>query len=207
MIDQWRDKFENYFIGKDFVDGSHDIGHFRRVWNVAEKICDPDDDKLTILAACYFHDLVSYPKNHPDRSKSSEHAAIRAAEILSQMDFPRDKIERVKHAILTHSFSANIKPETNEAKVVQDADRMEAIGAIGLARVFYVSGMMGSKLFDSNDPFAINRELDDKKFAIDHFHTKLLKLPDMLQTQKGKSFARKRTEVLLRFLEDLKEEL
>ncbi len=207
MLDQWRERFELFFEGREFSDGSHDIRHFRRVWSVAEKICNSDDDKLAILAACYFHDIVSYPKNHPDRSKSSAHAALRAEEILKGMGFPVSKLETVKHAILTHSFSANISPETNEAKVVQDADRMEAIGAIGLARVFYVSGMMGGKLFDSMDPFAENRELDDKKFAVDHFYTKLLKLPEMLQTEKGKSFAVKRTKVLLKFLEDLKQEL
>ncbi len=207
MINEWKKRFEQYYEDKEFFDGSHDIGHFRRVWSVADKICNDDDDQLVILAACYFHDIVSYPKNHPDRSKSSKHAALRTEEILKKMDFPKEKLESVKHAIVAHSFSANIKPETNEAKVVQDADRMEAIGAIGLARVFYVSGMLGSQLFDSSDAFAEHRELDDKKFAIDHFYTKLLKLPKMLQTQKGKDFAVKRTEILTRYLDDLREEL
>ncbi|MFA9353024.1 hydrolase, partial [Escherichia coli] len=76
--------------------------------------------------------------------------------------------------IEAHSFSAKIAPETLEAKIVQDADRLEALGAIGLARVFAVSGALGVALFDAEDPFARQRGLDDKQYALDHFQTKLL---------------------------------
>ncbi len=203
----WEEKFIDYYKDKDLQDGSHDIYHFKRVWKVADQISDESNDKLVILAACYFHDLVSYPKNHPDRSLSSLHAANKANEVLTEMNFPTDKLKDVAHAIHAHSFSADVKCETEEARVVQDADRMEAIGAIGLARAFYVSGMMGSKLFDGADPFSKKRDLDDKSFALDHFYTKLFKLPQMMQTKKGKEFAKKRADVLERFVADLKEEI
>ncbi|HDO7482899.1 TPA: HD domain-containing protein, partial [Escherichia coli] len=78
------------------------------------------------------------------------------------VQFPAEKIEAVCHAIAAHSFSAQIAPLTTEAKIVQDADRLEALGAIGLARVFAVSGALGLALFDGEDPFAQHRPLDDK---------------------------------------------
>ncbi len=68
---------------------------------------------------------------------------------------------------------------------MQDADRLEALGAIGLARVFAVSGALGVALFDADDPFADRRPLNDKQFALDHFQTKLLKLPLTMQTERA----------------------
>ncbi len=78
--------------------------------------------------------------------------------------------------IEAHSFSANIETRTLEAKILQDADRLDAIGVIGAARCFYIAGRMGSALYDSNDPMAENRPLDDKNYALDHFRTKLFNL-------------------------------
>jgi uncharacterized protein len=122
------------------------------------------------------------------------------------MGFPSEKLDAVCHCIEAHSFSAAIVPQTAEAKIVQDADRMEALGAIGLARTFYVAGQMGSKLFCAEDPFAEKRALDDRQFAVDHFETKLLKLPATMKTARGKMEAEKRAAILQRFLEDLRSE-
>ncbi len=206
-IKKWEEKFQDYLKKYDFKDGSHDIYHFKRVWEIADKLCEEKHDRLSVLAACYFHDIVSYPKNHPDRSKSSVRAAEKAIEILKGLEFPEEKLKTVFHAIEAHSFSAAIECKSEEAKIVQDADRMEALGAIGLARTFYVAGMLGSRIFDGADPFAKNRDLDDKSFAIDHFYVKLLKLPETMKTEQGKKMAKKRADVLVRFLEDLKEEV
>ena len=92
------------------------------------------------------------------------------------MQFPAEKIEAVCHAIAAHSFSAQIAPLTTEAKIVQDADRLEALGAIGLARVFAVSGALGVALFDGEDPFAQHRPLDDKRYALDHCPDKVTEI-------------------------------
>lgn len=158
---KWEELFIEYLENHPVDDKSHDIGHFKRVWKTAQKLLTPEADQLIVLAAAYFHDIVSYPKNHPNRSLSSVHAANKTEEILLEMDFPKDKIQSVKHCIEAHSFSSNIAPETLEAKIIQDADRMEALGAIGLARTFYIAGRLGSKLFHEDDPMAINRDLDD----------------------------------------------
>lgn len=206
-IEEWQNRFEVYMANHPTDDGSHDVSHFRRVWNVANKLSSDQDDKLVILAACYFHDIVNYPKNHPKRSLSSREAGLKAKDILKEMNFPSEKLDHVKHCIEAHSFSANIETKTREAEVVQDSDRMEALGAIGLSRTFYVAGQMGSKIFSNEDPFAETRELDEGKFAIDHFQTKLLKLPMTMKTEEGKEEALRRAKILEDFLKNLKNEI
>lgn len=176
-LSKWELVFKNYLSNVEFKDGSHGLGHFERVWKIAKNISTDDDDLLTILAGCYFHDIVNYPKNHPDRSLSSTHAAEKTKEILTELGIPQEKIENACHC------------------------------AIGLARTFYVAGMLGSQLFCEGDPFAENRELNDKIFAVDHFKVKLLKLSESMQTVGGKREAEKRTQVLLKFLDNLSYEL
>ena len=91
--------------------------------------------------------------------------------------------------------------------VVQDADRLDAIGAIGIARCFYTAGRMGSLLYDPEDPRAEHRALDDARYAIDHFRAKLLKLQDGFQTSTGAAMARQRTDLLAGFLAQFEAEL
>ena len=125
----------------------------------------------------------------------------KAAEVLTVLDWGAAEVDRVSHAVIAHSFSANITPETIEAKTLQDADRLDAIGLVGVARCFYVAGRMGSGLYDAADPRANDRELDDRAFAIDHFETKLLKLASGFQTTTGAALAQARHAELRRFLE------
>ena len=203
-IELW---FEQHYDGGD---ASHDIAHFRRVWRSAQQIADGQSVCLTVvLFASYFHDLVSLPKNHPDRARSSLLSAERTVQILLS-DFPQLPVEHhaaIAHAIEAHSFSAQITPQTIEAKIVQDADRLEALGAIGLARVFAVSGALNNSLFDARDPFADRRELDDKTYALDHFQCKLLRLPKTMQTEKGRAMAVHNARFLVQFMAKLSAEL
>ncbi len=94
-------------------DAAHDVCHFRRVWATAQKLAADDDvDMLVILTACYFHDIVSLAKNHPQRQRSSILAAEETRRLLREEfeQFPAEKIEAVCHAIAAHSFSAQIAP-------------------------------------------------------------------------------------------------
>lgn len=163
---QWQQRFEAWLSEHHSQgDAAHDISHFRRVWATAQQLAEESDaDRLVILTACYFHDIVSLAKNHPERSRSSAMAAEQTLTILQSdfPDFPPERYAAVLHAIEAHSFSAGMAPRSEEAKIVQDADRLEALGAIGLARVFAVSGALNNILFDADDPFADRRELDDK---------------------------------------------
>lgn len=205
MENKWERKFAEYFTASECYlgDASHDIGHFSRVATVAMRIADLESgaiDKCVIIAAAWFHDIVSLPKNHPEARLSSQLAAEKAQEILQEMGFPKDSIGAVRHAIHAHSFSAGIFPETIEAKIIQDSDRMEALGALGIMRTFYVSGRMNREPYHATDPFAKKRALDDKMYGLDHFYCKLFKLPGLLQTIGGRQIALARTQVLHDFV-------
>lgn len=210
-LTEWQDYFENWWHENGHNDdASHDIGHFRRVYNVAVEINTKDNsnaDELVLLAAAYFHDLVNPPKNSSDRSKASTLSAQKTKGILQDMDFPKGKLDSVSHAIIAHSFSANIRPETIEAKIIQDADRMESLGAIGIARTMYVSAKIGSNLFDSSDPLAKNRPLNDTEYALDHFETKLLKLSEAMQTKAGQEIAVERANFIKLFQRQIVKEI
>jgi uncharacterized protein len=212
LID-WEKRFVSWLeLNGDHSDGSHDLGHFQRVWKAARYINEQEGgtaDPLILLAAAYFHDLVSLPKNHPERAGSSRLSAEKTALLLATdfPDFPREKIEGVRHAIHAHSFSAGIEPLTAEARILQDADRMEAIGAIGLARVFYTAGQLGQRLFDNDDLMAEGRVPDDKKYALDHFQVKLLKLPALMNTVAGRELAEANAAYLREFLKKIKKEI
>ncbi|MEO3739946.1 phosphohydrolase [Kosakonia sp. WA-90] len=210
-INDWQHRFD-VWIRHHFnhADAAHDVSHFRRVWKTAQTLMQGQQvDALVILTACYFHDIVSLPKNHPQRHLSSVMAAQKTADVLGKdfPDYPQNTIPAVCHAIEAHSFSAGIAAQTLEAKIVQDADRLESLGAIGLARVFAVSGSLGVALFDGDDPFAAQRELDDRAYALDHFRCKLLKLPATMQTEKGRELARSNADFLVHYMAKLSAEL
>ncbi len=210
-IARWQARFEQYLHDNWLQDDkAHDVAHFRRVWKTAQRImAGTEADRLAVLAACYFHDIVNLPKNHPERHLASAQAARETLRILDVHfpDFPHEKYDTVAHAVHAHSFSAGVEPQTLEAKIVQDADRLESLGAIGLARVFYTSGALGRPLFDSEDPLAGERALDDASYALDHFQQKLLKLPRTMQTEAGRELARHNADFLVHYMAKLCAEL
>ena len=210
-LTDWQLRFEHWLHDTwQQDDKAHDVAHLTRVWQSAQRIMvGTEADALVVLAGCYFHDIVNLPKNHPERHLASAQAADETRRALQQVftDFPADKIEAVAHAVHAHSFSAGVTAETIEAKIVQDADRLESLGAIGLARVFYVSGALGRSLFDSEDPLGRNRPLDDAEWALDHFQKKLLKLPETMQTAEGRRLAEFNASFLVNYMAKLCAEL
>lgn len=185
----------------DIVDGSHDVSHLIRVWRNASAISQSKGGDLNVLVpAVILHDCVAVEKCSSLRSQASRMAAIRASGLLSTMEFSSDFILSVAHAIEAHSFSAGIEPRSLEAAILRDADRLDAIGAIGIARCFYVSGRLGRPLYDMTDPEAKARPLDDTAFAADHFAVKLMRLSDGMLTQTGRKLAVIRHERMQRFL-------
>lgn len=183
------------------ADGAHDLGHLSRVWTNARAIAldEPEVDWQVLEPAVWFHDLVNLPKDSPDRARASALSAQAAVAFLRADGFPEAKLPAVAHAITAHSFSAGIAPETVEARILQDADRLEALGAIGLARMFLISGRMGGGIVDMDDPMALHRPLDDKRFALDHLEIKLLGLPATMQTRAGRAMAEERAEWMMSF--------
>lgn len=189
-------------------DAAHDIAHIKRVVENAKSILAKEPaDREIILAAAWLHDMVVLPKDHPDRKKASALAAEKAAEFLSKLDYPGNKIPDVAHAIEAHSFSAGIKPVTPEAQIVQDADRLDALGAIGVARCFAVGGELARPFYHPDDPFAISREPDDSTWTIDHFYEKLFRLPELLNTSTAQEIAKERVLFMKTFLKQLSSEI
>lgn len=182
-------------------DGAHDMAHVRRVWANARRIAQREGGDIGLLAAAVLlHDCVHVEKSSSLRSQASRLAAERAAGLLAARGWPAERVAGVAHAIAAHSFSAGLTPETLEAKILQDADRLDAIGYIGIARCFYTAGRMGSALYHPADPSAAHRPLDDRAYALDHFRAKLLKLAEGFQTATGARLAAERTRVLAEFV-------
>lgn len=189
-------------------DGSHDLAHIHRVFRNAMRIHATEGGNGPVLAASVLlHDCVAVEKNSPLRAQASRLAAEKAAGILAGLDWKASDIEAVAHAILTHSFSANLAPQTLEAKILQDADRLDAIGMVGAARCFYIAGRLGSALYDPKDPLAKHRPLDDRTYAIDHFENKLFKLADGFKTETGRMIAQERHQRLQQVLDMFLDEI
>ena len=179
-------------------------------------------DRTVVEVACLLHDVVNLPKNSPDRKNASELASLKAYGICVGYDaefMTEEWLTKMREAIKYHSFSAEMErteplkvcnegePKRarvcEEALCVQDADRLDAIGPIGIARCFYVCGSLGGAICDTVDPLAKNRPLDDRKYGLDHFEVKLCKLEGMMKTPLGRQLAKKRTETLREFREHL----
>lgn len=180
---------------KNNKDGSHDIHHFLRVSRKAFSIYEntgiqnDEFDKVVITCAALLHDIVNIPKDDPNRCNASKLSAEFAETILRSISFPQHLFGRVKHAIEAHSYSARIKTETIEAKCVQDADRLESLGALGIIRAFYVGYLCNREPYCKTDILAKNRELDDTQYTLDHFMIKIIKLPDLMNTEFAKKIA------------------
>lgn len=190
-------------------DGSHDQSHLMRVWKLVRQISatEAEVDMESLAIATLFHDCVSVEKNSSQRAIASRLSAEATRGLLRQVGWQEERIEAVAHAIEAHSFSAGIEPRTREAAILRDADRLDALGALGIARVFYVAGRLGTPLYDVSDPFAERRPYDDRRFAIDHFETKLFKLTDGLMTKAGKEIGRRRTDLMRAFVSDFAREI
>jgi uncharacterized protein len=189
-------------------DSAHDFEHVLRVYKNAQKICKKEkaNEKL-ILSAALLHDIVSYRKSDKRSKLSSIESAKKSKQILKKYDFASDEIAIICDAIKDHSFSQNKTPSTIEGKILQDADRLDALGAIGIARVFATGGSLKRPFYNIDDPFCKTRIPDDKIWTVDHFFQKLLKLESMMNTKSGKIEAKKRTKVLKEFLNQLKQEI
>lgn len=190
------------------LDPAHDLAHVKRVVAAAKKLAEEEKANLNvIIPAAWLHDLVNLPKDHPDRKKASRFAADEATAFLRSVNYPEKYLDEIHHAICAHSFSSGITPETKEAKIVQDADRLDALGAIGLARLFSITTQLTRPFYDSSDPFASNRPLDDKLYGIDHIYIKLEKITHSMNMNSARVEALRRFKFIEEFLDELKKEI
>jgi len=195
-------------------DSSHDYFHLLRVALMSLRFSETSQSKTPVkldlevlIAAALMHDVINVPKNSPDRKKASTLCAAWAKPLLEELEFSKEQVKLICEAIEDHSFSRGATPRSFLGECLQDADRLESIGAIGLMRVFATGSLLQSDFFNPEDPWATNRELNDLKFMIDHFFNKLLKIPKLMNTEGGKAEAKIRADRMIRFLKDLGKEI
>lgn len=179
-------------------DQAHDALHLARVvanarrLTAAERAAGATVDAFVVEAAGWLHDLVQLPKGGGAPGESARRSAASAQEQLATLGIDSSTSSAIAHAIEVHSFSGGRRPETLEAAIVQDADRLDALGAVGLARLWIVAAGMPGALYDECDPLATERPLDDRGFALDHIGKKLLLLPGLMNTANGRLLAEQR---------------
>ncbi len=209
-IDAWGHRCRARVLEAMSTDSAHDIAHVQRVVTWARRLAVLEGADLEVVVpAAWLHDVVTVPKDSPDRAQASRLAAEAASTWLVEVGYPERSIPEVAHAIEAHSFSAGIEPRTLEAQVVQDADRLDALGAIGIARCYATAGTFGSALVHPDDPVPAeppSRPLDDRRYATDHFFAKLLTLPATMRTDAGRLEAEGRARMMRAFLDELRHE-
>jgi len=190
------------------ADPAHDFSHILRVCKLARIIGQEEKaDMKVLLPAALLHDLGSKKGNESGQEQSGQAALSAVCSFLQGKGLGRDRIEKVLYAVEVHRFSRGIIPTTLEARILQDADRLDAMGAIGIARLFVTGGALGREMYHPQDPFCRERKPDDKKWNLDHFYRKLLKLEEGMHTSSGKRLAAKRARVMKQYLLDLEEEI
>ncbi|HSO38672.1 MAG TPA: HD domain-containing protein [Labilithrix sp.] len=190
---------------------AHDFFHVERVVTNARAIArgealEPESEAIVVTAAL-LHELYTLPKNHPDSALAGDRCADHARELLREAGAPASMIEPVALAIRDHSFSKGVVPEARESRVLQDADRLDAIGAIGLARMWATCADMKRPFYSPVDPFCATRAPDDKAWGLDHVFKKLLAIPARLHTDTARSLAEDRVAFLRVYVDQLRREL
>lgn len=186
-----------------FKHSHHDQYHVERVYNLAlrlarEESADPD----VVKAAVLLHDIA---RALEDEGKIEDHAtegARMARRILDEVDFPKDKLDRVVECIEVHRFRNGRAPKSLEAKILQDADRLDILGAVGIARVFTRGGWGNKPIHDPSIP--PKYEYDGRsETSVNHIVEKLLKIKDTMNTAAAKKIAEKRHRYVECFLQRL----
>lgn len=193
---------------------AHDGEHLRRVYVWAIRLApeaeaDPDLAGATALV----HDLVFVPKDGADRAQGGERSAAAAPAVLTAAGYHADEITAIAEAVRTSSWSRGLAPTNALGIVLQDADRLDAIGAVGLLRTAACGQFMSKpdrpgRLYHPNDPLATSgRVLDDRTQVVDHLHAKLLRLSTGMHLTAARAEADRRHAWLLGFLTELTTEL
>jgi uncharacterized protein len=189
-------------------DSAHDFAHVLRVTETARRLAIAEGaDLAVVVPATLLHELFNFPKGHPESHRSGEVCAAHALDVLHAAGVEGARAEAIATCIREHPFSRGILPRTLEGKIVQDADRLDAIGAIGIARCMATCADMKRPFYSPVDPFCRTREPNDKEWGIDHFFKKLLRIPDALHTAAARKEAAGRLEVMQSFLAQLEREI
>jgi len=192
------------------AEAGHDWFHIERVWKLSKKIAqDEDCNQDVVELSALLHDIAD-PKFH----NGDETLALTVSrEFLEGENTPEDIIEQVLFVIKNISFKNRGEAPKDlpvELKIVQDADRIDAIGAIGVGRTFNFGGFKNNPMYHPDIKPQLNMSKDEYKKSngttINHFYEKLLLLKDLMNTEKGKEIAQERHDFMLKFLDQFYKE-
>jgi len=206
-------------VEKELSCSAHDMDHVMRVYRICLEIAkyEKNVDFDVLKAAALLHDIARV-KEYQDTTGSTDHAVLGAemAEgILRDLGHPEEKIEKIKHCIISHRFRSSVKPRTIEAKILSDADKLDVLGAIGIARSFMIAGKWGQRIYldvpleEYVKENVVNGRIKDiRKHAPNlEFELKFKRIPEKLYTKKAKEIAKERLRFMEEFFKRLKEEL
>ena len=190
---------------------AHDFFHVERVvanvMSIARGEAVSAEVEAAAATAALLHELFTLPKNHPDSARAGDRCAEKARELLEGEGAPPWLALPVCAAIRDHSFSKGALPDAVESRVLQDADRLDALGAIGLARMWATCADMKRPFYAPEDPFCASRAPDEKRWGLDHVFTKLLRIGGRLHTETARAMAEPRVAFLREYVDQLRREL
>lgn len=208
ILAQVYEEVQQRFSGID--DMAHGWEHVQRVYRLALSIAEQEGaNRFIVGMAALMHDL-GRAAPHEDTEHHADLSVRLASRLMSLHALPTDTQHAILHAIIAHSFSRGVTPQTIEAKVVRDADRLDALGAIGIMRWALTGAVLHTAetlSYHPEDPFAEKHEPDDKRYMLDHFYAKLLKLGETMATETGRFMAERRTGFMRTYLQELRKEL
>ena len=206
MLETVRRRARSYF---EDAPPAHDWHHVQRVETLAETLGDrhpdPADGRVVTLAVL-LHDIGREREDRGEIDCHAEWGAEEAGRILAAVGADDETIERVRHCVRAHRYSNDVEPETLEAKIVSDADNLDALGAVGIARVFAHGAAVGSPIYDP----AVPLEADDSaagKTQYNHLHRKILALPERMYTDVGRELADDRAAFVREYVDRFDREL
>jgi len=199
-----RETAKSYF---DNVAPSHDWKHVERVEKLSERLAEAENaDREIVKLAVLLHDIG---RAKEDSGKIVNHAkwgSEEAEKILQERDLGEEIVKQVKHCIESHRYSKEPEPETLEAKILSDADNLDALGATGIARTFCVCGERKDIIANPETP----PEKDDSaegETSLNHLHKKILNLKDRMYTQTASEIAKERHQFVEKYIDRLEKEI
>ncbi|NUB90344.1 HD domain-containing protein [Haloterrigena sp. SYSU A121-1] len=207
MLEAVRTRARSYFQA---APPAHDWHHVRRVETLAETLIDrhPSDeiDERVVRLAVSLHDIG---REREDAGEIDDHAAWGAREsrrILEDVGADPATIDTVAHCVRAHRYSNAVEPETLEAEIVSDADNLDALGAVGIARTFSYGGALGQEIHDPAVPVA-DDETASGATQYNHLHKKILELPERMYTDVGRELAERRAAFVREYVAQFDAEL
>ena len=200
VLDILKEKIQCYFK----EDGSHGFDHTQRVYNLAVELAKEkkDIDLGVIKMAALLHDIARMREVEGEDICHAEEGSKMAEDLLKEANVPEEKISKVVDAIKVHRYSKGLEPESKEAEILQDADRLDALGAICIARVCGYGGMKGRPLYRADMPPKKVYIGEDSTTAINHFYEKIFKIkPETFKTKVAQTIARERYKFIEEFVE------